>query len=170
MSPATIDPSRDKAIHTSATALRRMAAYVLPPELDRRILELGERKEELTEEERSRIRRLGEFHTATVDRKARSTTRPSRTFYGVPDLAGKASALRRHGVPRSRLVQAIAVSTATCRPVCRWRHFQLTTSSRAARSRQRPEQPGSHLPALQRQQMDGHRVFGYGHGQDRSAV
>ena len=52
---ALLESPRDAALRTSATALRRAAAYALPPELDRRILELGERKVELTGEERAEL-------------------------------------------------------------------------------------------------------------------
>jgi hypothetical protein len=55
MPAATLDPARDEAIHSSATALRRVSGYALPPELDRRILELGERKESLTSDERDEL-------------------------------------------------------------------------------------------------------------------
>ena len=40
---------------TSTSALRRVAAYTLPSVFDRRILDLGERKESLTEEEREEL-------------------------------------------------------------------------------------------------------------------
>jgi hypothetical protein len=55
MSTATIEPGRNRAITTSVAALRRMAGYALPPELDRRILYLGERKEDLTADERGEL-------------------------------------------------------------------------------------------------------------------
>jgi hypothetical protein len=55
MSAATLDPARNDAINSSAVALRRIAGYVLPPELDRRILELGERKDTLTPDERDEL-------------------------------------------------------------------------------------------------------------------
>lgn len=40
---------------SAVAALRRVAAYTLPPALDRRILDLGERKEELTPDEREEL-------------------------------------------------------------------------------------------------------------------
>jgi hypothetical protein len=52
---ATTDPARNDALRTSARALRRLADYSLPPELDRRILELGERKDSLTPDERAEL-------------------------------------------------------------------------------------------------------------------
>jgi hypothetical protein len=50
---ATVDPARNDALCSSAGALRRVADYALPPELDRRLLELGERKDTLTADERA---------------------------------------------------------------------------------------------------------------------
>lgn len=55
MSVATTDPDRSDALHSSARAIRRLAGYTLPPELDRRILDLGERKEVLTPDERAEL-------------------------------------------------------------------------------------------------------------------
>lgn len=52
---APVEPARQAAVASSAAALRRLAAYQLAPELDRRILELGERKETLTETERAEL-------------------------------------------------------------------------------------------------------------------
>ncbi len=52
---AILESPRDAALRSSATALRRAAAYTLPPELDRRILDLGERKIELTDAERAEL-------------------------------------------------------------------------------------------------------------------
>jgi len=43
------------ALRSSAQALRRMASYTLPPELDQRILDLGERKDALTTDERAEL-------------------------------------------------------------------------------------------------------------------
>ena len=44
-----------RAAQASTTALRRVAAYKLPPALDRRLLELGERKASLTSDEREEL-------------------------------------------------------------------------------------------------------------------
>ena len=49
------EPRRQDALKTSVTMLRRTAGYVLPPELDRRILDLTERKETLTPEEKAEL-------------------------------------------------------------------------------------------------------------------
>lgn len=52
---APLEPAWQAALSSSVSALRRLADYTLPPELDRRILELGERKETLTDEERAEL-------------------------------------------------------------------------------------------------------------------
>jgi hypothetical protein len=43
------------AVALSIKALKKVASYQLPAELDRRILELGERKEELSSSERAEL-------------------------------------------------------------------------------------------------------------------
>jgi len=48
-------------IASSADALRRVANYVLPATLDRRMLELGERKDTLSQAERDELLSLVEF-------------------------------------------------------------------------------------------------------------
>lgn len=52
---APTEPAWDAALASSVAALRRVAVYALPPELDRRVLELGERKDELTPAERAEL-------------------------------------------------------------------------------------------------------------------
>jgi hypothetical protein len=47
------EPEWKPALMASAAALRRLADYKLPPELDRRLHELGERKESLSPDERA---------------------------------------------------------------------------------------------------------------------
>ena len=53
--PAPAEPAWQTALSSSAAALRRLADYTLPPPLDRRILDLGERKEMLTPDERAEL-------------------------------------------------------------------------------------------------------------------
>ena len=48
-------PAWQDAAATSAAALRRVASYALPPALDRRLLDLGERKDALTPDERAEL-------------------------------------------------------------------------------------------------------------------
>jgi hypothetical protein len=52
---APTEPAWQTALASSASALRRLASYSLPPELDRRILDLGERKETLNPAEREEL-------------------------------------------------------------------------------------------------------------------
>lgn len=55
MAATVVEPDRHEALVASAVALKRMAAYELPPELDRRGLDLGERKDALTPDERGEL-------------------------------------------------------------------------------------------------------------------
>lgn len=48
-------PATDPPWNAALAALRRVAGYTLPPALDRRILDLGERKEALSPEEREEL-------------------------------------------------------------------------------------------------------------------
>jgi hypothetical protein len=50
-----IQPAGSAALAVSRSALRRLANYTLPPELDRRILDLGERKNSLSGDERAEL-------------------------------------------------------------------------------------------------------------------
>lgn len=52
---AMLEPVRQDAIRSSATTLARWATYVLPAELDRRILDLSERKESLSATEHAEL-------------------------------------------------------------------------------------------------------------------
>ncbi len=54
-------PAADPPWNSALAALRRVAGYTLPPALDRRILDLGERKESLTPEERDELMAWVEF-------------------------------------------------------------------------------------------------------------
>ena len=55
MATATLEPDRTEALRSSAKALSRLAGHALPPELDRRILELGEHKDALSPDERAEL-------------------------------------------------------------------------------------------------------------------
>jgi len=48
-------PAWEAALASSASTLRRVADYALPPALDRRVLDLGERKDALTPDERDEL-------------------------------------------------------------------------------------------------------------------
>jgi len=52
---AVAEPAQRAALVSSTATLRRLAAYELPLELDRRVLDLGERKETLTPDERAEL-------------------------------------------------------------------------------------------------------------------
>lgn len=52
---APVEPTWQAALASSVATLRRVAGYTLPAELDRRVLDLGERKESLTEAERAEL-------------------------------------------------------------------------------------------------------------------
>jgi hypothetical protein len=56
-----IASSRQSALESSTAALRRLAEYSLPPELDRRMLELGERKDSLSDLEDAELRAWVKF-------------------------------------------------------------------------------------------------------------
>jgi hypothetical protein len=53
--PAPDEADWQAALASSVAALRRLTGYSLPPALDRRILDLGERKESLTADERNEL-------------------------------------------------------------------------------------------------------------------
>ncbi|HYH67471.1 MAG TPA: hypothetical protein VD866_22425 [Urbifossiella sp.] len=59
----------DPAWTAALATLRRVAGYTLPPALDRRILDLGERKEALSLEERDELTAWVEFtQQRSIDR------------------------------------------------------------------------------------------------------
>lgn len=55
VSPTTAEPAWNEALESSVAAHRRVAEYTLDPAIDRRILELGERKEFLTPAEHAEL-------------------------------------------------------------------------------------------------------------------
>lgn len=57
----SIEPAWQEALGGSLATLQRVAAYTLPPPLDRRILDLGERKESLDADERAELLAWVEF-------------------------------------------------------------------------------------------------------------
>jgi len=81
------DPARNDALHTSARALRRLADYALPPELDRRILELGERKESLTPEEHAELLAWVDFTQQRSIETAEARVALRRLAAVFPELA-----------------------------------------------------------------------------------
>ena len=85
--PATAEPARNAALVSSAAALRRVAGYTLPPELDRRLLELGERKESLTPDERAELLAWVAFTQQRSAEKAEAELALRRLMDGFPELA-----------------------------------------------------------------------------------
>ena len=66
---STEDPQFQRAIQACAVALRRMADYELDPSLHRRMQELGERKEFLSQEEHGELLALVDFaHKRTIEK------------------------------------------------------------------------------------------------------
>ena len=61
MTGTVLEPNRRSALASSMKAHERIAAYTLPMELDRRILDLAERKELLTTAERDEYLAWVEF-------------------------------------------------------------------------------------------------------------
>lgn len=57
----TQDPRLEAVLRNCARALRQVASYALPSALDRRLLELGERKENLSADEREQLLALVAF-------------------------------------------------------------------------------------------------------------
>jgi len=84
---APVEPAWQAALESSAAALRRVASYTLPPELDRRVLELGERKESLTEDERAELMAWVTFTQQRSVEKLEAEVALRRLAAVCPDLA-----------------------------------------------------------------------------------
>jgi predicted house-cleaning noncanonical NTP pyrophosphatase (MazG superfamily) len=86
----TTDPQFQSAIQACATALHKMADYELAPSLQRRLHELGERKEFLSPAEHEELLALVDFvHKRTIEKLEAQTalTRLRTAIPGVvPDL------------------------------------------------------------------------------------
>lgn len=80
------EPIRREALKTSAAALRRLATYTLPPELDKRVLELGERKETLTAQERAELLAWVAFTQERTVEKWQAELALRRLTEGFPEL------------------------------------------------------------------------------------
>ena len=89
MSSAIAEPCRRAALDSSASALRRLAAYELPPELDRRVLDLGERKDSLTADERAELLAWVAFTQQRSIEKVEAEVALRRMAEVFPELAGK---------------------------------------------------------------------------------
>ena len=82
---AIADPR--EALSESATALRRLATYRLPDELDRRILDLSERKEELSADERAELLAWVQFTQQRSIEKFGAEAALQNLTKAFPDLA-----------------------------------------------------------------------------------
>ena len=82
---AIADPR--EALSESAMALRRLAAYRLPDELDRRILELSERKDELSDDERAELLAWVQFTQQRSIEKFGAEAALQNLTKAFPDLA-----------------------------------------------------------------------------------
>lgn len=89
---ASAPPAADwqAAVSSSVAALRRVAGYTLPPELDRRVLELGERKETLTPEERAELLAWVAFTQERSVEKAEAEVALRRLAAVCPELPAPA--------------------------------------------------------------------------------
>jgi hypothetical protein len=83
------EPARRDALESSTSALRRLAGYTLPPELDRRILELGERRESLSPQEKAELMAWVKFTQERSLEKAEAEVALQRLASGFPELAGR---------------------------------------------------------------------------------
>jgi hypothetical protein len=83
---STADPQFQSAIQACAVALHKMADYELDPLLQKRIHELGERKEFLSAEEHEELLALVDFvHKRTIE-KLEAQTALSRLRTVLPDM------------------------------------------------------------------------------------
>ena len=83
---STADPQFQSAIQACAVALHRMADYELDPPLQRRIHELGERKEFLTSAEHEELLALVDFvHKRTIE-KLEAQTALARLRTAIPGV------------------------------------------------------------------------------------
>lgn len=85
--PTSTESAWQAAIASSVAALRRVADYTLPPELDRRILDLGERKEQLTADERAELYAWIEFTQKRSAEKLAAEAALRRLAAACPELA-----------------------------------------------------------------------------------
>lgn len=85
-----VEPARRSALEASVTALRRVAGYALDPAVDRRILELGERKEFLTPAEHAELLGWVAFTQQRSVEKLEAELALGRLLAVFPEPAGPA--------------------------------------------------------------------------------
>ena len=117
---STADPQFQSAIQACAVALHRMADYELDPPLQRRIHELGERKEFLTAAEHEELLALVDFvHKRTIEKLVSFGTRHTLSSQTDPKR-GIGAALAWGEAEFGRYSAA-----------CGWRPFRLRLDSGA---------------------------------------
>lgn len=90
MAAATADPARRDALEASVAALRRVAGYALDPAVDRRLLDLGERKEFLSPAEHQELLAWVAFTQQRSLDKLQAELALQRLLAAYPELAGPA--------------------------------------------------------------------------------
>jgi hypothetical protein len=81
-------PGSREALISCVSALRRVAEYKLDPALDRRMLELGERKEYLSPDEHAELMALVTFSQTRTVEKLDAELALRRLESAFPELAG----------------------------------------------------------------------------------
>ena len=81
-----IHPDQRAAVAKSVATHRRVAAYTLPPALDARLLDLGERKDQLTPAEREELLALVAFTQARSVEKLDAELAARRLADACPEL------------------------------------------------------------------------------------
>ena len=88
MAAATLDaPDHANALRSCRNALRRIAGYVLDPVLDKRMLELGERKEFLDANEHAELMAFVAFTEQRTQEKLEAEIALRRLESVYPELA-----------------------------------------------------------------------------------
>ena len=84
-----IEPAQRAAVAKSLAAHRRVAAYTLPPALDAKLLDLSERKEALTPDERAELLGLVAFTQDRSTEIAEAQLAIRRLTDAYPELAAQ---------------------------------------------------------------------------------
>lgn len=85
----TMETERRTALESSTAALRRLAGYALPPELDRRMLDLGERKDALTGAETAELEAWVKFSQERSIEKFEAQLALKRLELQFPELSSR---------------------------------------------------------------------------------
>lgn len=82
-----LSQTKDLLLRDSASTLRRVAQYRLPPSIDQRLLWLGENKEELSESEQSELLELAEFAEERTLEKVQAQALLNRLSEACPEMS-----------------------------------------------------------------------------------